>query len=159
MSKPGNLAWSGTLALVLAVMPGGGSAEARLFAQEVAPPASAPPVAFVTAEDLKAKVSAGEPVTIIDVRSSAAQADSAKSIPGAVRIKLRRLSSRLDFAPLKDLPRDREIVTFCACPADESGLRAAQILQQAGFKRVRVLKGGWQAWLAAGGPVAERSRT
>jgi rhodanese-related sulfurtransferase len=155
MSKPRNLAWSATVALALVVTPG----KARLFAQEAAPPASAPPVPFVTAEELKAKVSAGEPVTIIDVRSSTAEANSAKSIPGAFRIKLRRLSSRLDFAPLKDVPHDREIVTFCACPADESGLRAAQILQQAGFKRVRVLKGGWQAWLAAGGPVSERSPT
>jgi rhodanese-related sulfurtransferase len=59
----------------------------------------------------------------------------------------------LKYAPLKDTPKDREIVTYCACPADESSISAAQTLQDAGFTRVRVLQGGWTEWLKVKGPV------
>jgi 3-mercaptopyruvate sulfurtransferase SseA len=52
----------------------------------------------------------------------------------------------------------REIVTYCACPSDEIAVRRAQVFMEAGFKRVRVLKGGWQAWLKAGGPVESKPK-
>ena len=110
-------------------------------------------VATITAEELKAKVVANAPVTIIDVRSAEGFAASSTTIKGAIHFKLRKLKSRVAFAPLKDLPRDREIVTYCACPKDQSSISAAQILQSSGFTRVRVLQGGWHEWLKAGGPV------
>ena len=118
-----------------------------------------PAVQMITAEDLKAKVSGNEPVTIIDVRSSEGYAKSANTVKGAIHFKLRKLKSRLTFSPLKDLSKDREIVTYCACPNDESSIAAAQILQAGGFKRVRVLQGGWQGWLKANGPVEPRAKT
>src|SRR5262249_15731635 len=76
----------------------------------------------------------------------------------AIHMKARRLSYRIGFSPFKELPRDREIVTYCACPNDEIAVRGAQVFQEAGFKRVRVLKGGWQAWLKAGGPVESKPK-
>lgn len=118
-----------------------------------------PVVQTITAEELKAKVTANQPVTIIDVRSSEGYANSNKTVKGALHFKLRKLKSRLAFAPFKDLPKDREIVTYCACPKDESSIAAAQILQSSGFKRVRVLQGGWQEWLKANGPVQPRAKT
>jgi rhodanese-related sulfurtransferase len=78
---------------------------------------------------------------------------------GSIHFKLRKLKARLAFPPLKDIPKDREIVTYCACPNDESSIEAAQILQASGFKRVSVLKGGWQSWLKANGPVEPRTKT
>jgi rhodanese-related sulfurtransferase len=57
------------------------------------------------------------------------------------------------------VPKDREIVTYCACPKDESSISAAQVLQASGFKRVRVLQGGWNEWLRAKGPVEPRVKT
>ena len=119
---------------------------------------TAPPVQTITAAELKAKVVANQPVTIIDVRSSEGYAASTSTIKGALHFKLRKLKSRLFFAPLKDLPRDREIVTYCACPNDQSSIAAAQILQSSGFKRVRVLHGGWHEWLKACGPVEPKPR-
>ena len=113
----------------------------------------------ISAEELKTKVTANHPVTIIDVRSSEAYAASSNTIKGALHFKLRKLKSRIAFAPLKDLPKDREIVTYCACPKDEASISAAQILQASGFKRVRVLQGGWQEWLKANGPVQTRTKT
>lgn len=112
---------------------------------------------FISAEQLKRKVAAGENLTIIDVRNTDSYQNAAR-IKGSLHIKLRRLSYRLSMPPLRDLPRDREIVTFCSCLHDEAGIRAAQIFLEAGFKRVRVLQGGWQQWLRVNGPTELRPR-
>ena len=116
-------------------------------------------VNMITAEELKTKVVNNEQVTVIDVRSSEGFANSTTTLKGSIHFKLRKLKSRLNFAPLKDLPRNREIVTYCACPKDESSIAAAQILQAAGFTRVRVLQGGWHEWLRVNGPVQPRTKS
>jgi rhodanese-related sulfurtransferase len=113
---------------------------------------------LVTAEQLKAKLAKQQPITIIDVRGSDTFNSSNSKIKGAVRVKLRRLRYRLGFPPLKEVPRDREVVTYCACPNDEASILAAQILSSANFKRVSVLKGGWQAWLRAKGPLEVKQK-
>ena len=116
-------------------------------------------VNMITAEELKAKLANNEQVMVIDVRSSEGFASSSTTLKGSIHYKLRRLKSRLNFAPLKDLPRNREIVTYCACPRDQSSITAAQILQAAGFTRVRVLQGGWHEWLRVNGPVQPRAKS
>ncbi len=95
---------------------------------------------------------------MLDVRSTSSYSNSDGKIKGAIHLKLRRLKFRLSFPPLKDLARDSYVVTYCSCPNDEASLRAAQILVDAGFTRVRVLKGGWNEWLKNTGPVEARSR-
>src|SRR5436190_15867377 len=102
--------------------------------------ASAP--SFMSAEQLKAKLARNEPVTVIDVRDTETYLKSNR-IKDSIYVKLRRLAYRVTMPPLKDLPRDRDVVTYCACPHDEAIIRAAQILLDAGFKRVHVLQGGW----------------
>ena len=116
-------------------------------------------VQMISAEELKTKVTANQPVTIIDVRSSEGYAASTTTIKGAIHFKTRKLKYRLSYPPLKDVPKDREIVTYCACPKDQSSIAAAQILQAGGFKRVRVLQGGWNEWLRVNGPVEPRPKT
>lgn len=151
MRTPTKLGPSIGMLVVAAVATGGAPALAQ------APPDPATPtVEFVTAEELKARLARGEPVTIIDVRAGGAYAGDDERIMGAIGVRPRRLRSRLSYAPLKDLPRDREVVTYCACPEDQAAIRAAQVLLKAGFKRARALKGGWEAWVAAGGPVERR---
>ena len=118
-----------------------------------------PAIQMISAEELKTKLTDNQAIMIIDVRSSEGYANSNKTVKGALHFKLRKLKSRLAFAPFKDLSKDREIVTYCACPNDESSIEAAQILQASGFKRVSVLKGGWQSWLKANGPVEPRTKT
>jgi rhodanese-related sulfurtransferase len=112
----------------------------------------------ITAEELKAKLAKNEPVTILDVRSTDSYVSSDNRIKDSIHIKLRRLQSRLSFPPLRAVPRNSEVVTYCACPNDEASIRAAQILMDAGFKHVRVLDGGWQMWLRARGQVAPRPK-
>ena len=120
---------------------------------------NAPNVEMISADELKAKVTNNQPVTIIDVRSSEGYAAATTTVKGAIHFKVRKLKYRLAYPPLKNVPKDQEIVTYCACPKDEASIAAAQILQAAGFKRVKVLQGGWQEWLRANGPVEPRAKT
>lgn len=117
-----------------------------------------PGVEFISATELKDKLARNERIAIIDVRGTSSYVESTDKIRGAIHVKLRRLRSRLQFPPFKDIPRDSEVVTYCACAADEASIRAAQILVEAGFKHVRALKGGWQMWLKIDGPVDQRPR-
>jgi len=117
-----------------------------------------PAIEMITAEELKAKVTSNVPVTIIDVRSSEGFANSNTTVKGSIHFKLRKLKYRLQYPPFKDMPRDREIVTYCACPKDQASIAAAQILQASGFKRVKVLQGGWHEWLKVNGPVEPRAK-
>ena len=113
---------------------------------------------FITADELKAKLANNEPVTVIDVRSTSGLLPNDNKIKGAVYVKLRRLKYRLGFPPLKNVPRNSQVVTYCACPNDESSVKAAQILVDSGFKNVRVLKGGWVVWKKAKGQVEPMAR-
>jgi rhodanese-related sulfurtransferase len=51
---------------------------------------------------------------------------------------------------LAELPRDREIVVYCTCPSEASAARVAKLLINHGFKEVRPLYGGLDAWIEAG---------
>ena len=90
---------------------------------------------------------------VIDVRSGAGHADE-RQIPGALTISLDELRMRAS-----ELPRDRQIVLYCNCPNEASAARAAKELMGLGFTQVRPLRGGLEAWVAAGRethPLAER---
>jgi rhodanese-related sulfurtransferase len=111
------------------------------------------PIEFIAPEELKAKIASNEPVSIVDLRGPSLYARADKTIVGAVHAKVRRVVYRL-----REFPRDREVVTYCACPADEAAIIGARALIANGFKRVRVLKGGWNAWLQAGGQLRPRPK-
>jgi rhodanese-related sulfurtransferase len=148
--------WSACLFVLCLVLAG-----ARAFAtppQPLVNPQTPAQVQFVTAEELKGKLARKEPVTVIDVRSSGDFSESENKIKGSIHVKVRKLKSRLALPPLKNIARDSEVVTYCACPNDEASIRAAQELMDAGFKRVRALKGGWVAWKKTNGQVESRPR-
>ena len=148
--------WAAFICMVLLTCLGmakvGTNHGAALARGELAPQNSSE-AEFITAEELKAKLAKNEPVTIIDVRGSSGLLNSDNKIRGAVYVKLRRLKYRLGFPPLRDVPRNRQVITYCACPNDESSVRAAQVLRESGFRHVRVLKGGWVVWKKANGQV------
>jgi rhodanese-related sulfurtransferase len=92
---------------------------------------------------------AGAEPIIVDVRSPTARALEPRWIPGALHVPLDEIAKHI-----KDLPRDREIVLYCACPSEASAARVARVLMNHGFKKVRPLHGGLDAWRAAGYAVA-----
>jgi len=71
-----------------------------------------------------------------------------RAIPGALAMDVDELDARL-----RELPRDRDIVFYCACPNEASAAQLAKRLIELGYTRVRPLAGGLDAWLAAGHPV------
>jgi rhodanese-related sulfurtransferase len=52
------------------------------------------------------------------------------------------------------LPAGVRPVFYCSCPAEELALEVARRAQRSGRKDVAVLVGGYDAWRAAGGPIA-----
>ena len=151
--------WTTALIFFLAsfVVANAGSGSRAAFGSQ-AVQENSPGTQFITADELKGKLAKNEPVVIIDVRATSGLLDSDNKIKGAIHVKLRRLKSRLSFPPLKDVPRNREVITYCACPNDDSAVRAAQVLLETGFTRVRVLKGGWVIWKKANGQVEPIAR-
>ncbi len=62
----------------------------------------------ITKEEFKRKIEAMEDLTILDVRNTFDYAASDKKIPGAVRIPLKELESRVG-----ELDKAKEVVAYC----------------------------------------------
>jgi len=101
-------------------------------------------------DELYRLMDAGAVPVIVDVRSPTELALQPRRIPGAVHVPLHAIGQHA-----RNLPRDREVVLYCTCPNEVSAAEAAKLLIDAGFKRVRPLYGGLDAWIAAGYTVEE----
>ncbi len=102
-------------------------------------------MARISVADLYALMEAGEQPTVVDVRSQTARTLQPRWIPGAVHVPVDDVGRHI-----ADLPRDREIVVYCTCPSEASAARVAKTLINHGFKEVRPLHGGLDAWIEAG---------
>jgi rhodanese-related sulfurtransferase len=94
---------------------------------------------------LKARMDKGD-VAIIDVR--AVDGYRAGHIPGALQIPLEYIASEIPY-----FPRDKLIVTYCSCPAEETSGHAVLILREGGLTNAAALRGGLEAWEQAGLPT------
>jgi membrane protein DedA with SNARE-associated domain/rhodanese-related sulfurtransferase len=102
----------------------------------------------ISVEDLKRLIDEGYEPLVLDVRSQVSRSIDPDRIPGAGEISLED-----PHANLADLPRDREIITYCSCPSEASAALVARELMNRGFQKVRPLKGGLNAWREAGYPI------
>jgi len=102
-------------------------------------------VARVTVEDLYSMMEAGAEPLIVDVRTHTARRLEPRWIPTAIHAPVESMATTLEA-----LPRDRDIVVYCTCPNEASAALVAKRLMSHGFKRVRPLAGGLDAWIAAG---------
>ncbi len=101
----------------------------------------------LTVAELQALLTAGEPTTVIDVRPKLAQSVTGR-IPGAITVDATNL--RVDLLGVEP---QHEVVVYCACPNEATAVKVAQALVRHGFRRVRPLVGGIDAWIAAGHDV------
>jgi len=62
----------------------------------------------ITVQELKAKMDKGEDIVIIDVRTGREYEESKIKMKGAIRIPIVQLENRIN-----ELPRDKEIITYC----------------------------------------------
>ena len=98
----------------------------------------------ISVDELIAMIEAGNTPVILDVRTEQARQQDG-IIPGALP------AHPNDIHPaLLKLARDVDIVVYCACPNEASAAAAARHLREAGFKRIRPLLGGVEAWQGAG---------
>jgi membrane protein DedA with SNARE-associated domain/rhodanese-related sulfurtransferase len=104
-------------------------------------------MARVGVDELDAMLRRGERPVIVDVRSPASQREG--RIPGAVWIDDRTFEASLRASGLEDSAAD-EVIVYCACPNEASAALVAKRLMRAGFKRVRPLAGGIEAWVERG---------
>jgi membrane protein DedA with SNARE-associated domain/rhodanese-related sulfurtransferase len=102
-------------------------------------------MARISVAGLYELIQAGAAPLIIDVRSVTARELEPRWIPGALHVPLEDVARQL-----QELPRDRDVILYCTCPSEASAARVAKILMNHGFKRVRPLLGGLDAWVAAG---------
>jgi rhodanese-related sulfurtransferase len=101
----------------------------------------------ITVDELRGLIDEGRKILILDVRPKEARTQHG-IIPGAVS------AHPEDIDPVvTSYSRELEIVVYCACPNEASAAVAAKHLKQAGFKKIRPLLGGIDAWLQAGQPV------
>jgi membrane protein DedA with SNARE-associated domain/rhodanese-related sulfurtransferase len=101
----------------------------------------------ITVDELRALIRKGHGPLILDARPKEIR-ERDGIIPGALS------ANPKDIDPLvMTLSRDREMVVYCACPSEASAAIAAKNLKQAGFKTIRPLLGGIDAWVAAGQPL------
>jgi membrane protein DedA with SNARE-associated domain/rhodanese-related sulfurtransferase len=105
----------------------------------------------ISVEELTDLIDRGEAPVILDVRPDLVRYEQG-IIPGAV------FAHPLEAQKtLSEFPKDIEVVVYCSCPNEEAAATAAKHLNAAGFRRIRPLLGGIEAWTKAGRDVATLS--
>jgi membrane protein DedA with SNARE-associated domain/rhodanese-related sulfurtransferase len=106
-------------------------------------------IARITPEELKEKIDAGEDLIILDLRHALDFNAQPETIPGALHMDAAELEEAHEV-----IPRDREIVLFCACPNEVTAARLALLLRSKGITRIRPLAEGYEGWRRRGFPMA-----
>jgi membrane protein DedA with SNARE-associated domain/rhodanese-related sulfurtransferase len=106
---------------------------------------SALDMARISVAELHAQMQNEPRPVVVDVRSATAQDLQLQRIPGALHVPVHDVGRHVG-----SLPRDRDIIFYCTCPNEASAAQAARLLMNHGFRRVRPLHGGLDAWIAAG---------
>jgi hydroxyacylglutathione hydrolase len=106
---------------------------------------TSPAVRDVNLDELRARPS---DAVVVDVREPEEFASG--HVPGAVNLPQADLATSLN-----EVPRDRPV--FVICQGGFRSLRAAQFLSQCGIADVANVKGGTEAWRAAGGELNRES--
>lgn len=105
----------------------------------------------IEVDELAQLLARGERPLIVDVRAPTVQQQSGR-IPGALWIDATAFDESLRARGLQDRIDD-EVIVYCACPNEVSAAAVAKQLMKAGFRRVRPLSGGIEAWQASGQAV------
>jgi uncharacterized membrane protein YdjX (TVP38/TMEM64 family) len=108
------------------------------------------PVPMVSASQLQRRLNDGQDIVVLDVRSTAEYAGELGHIAGSRNISVEDLHHRLE-----ELQRERPIMLVCR--TERRSAKAAELLNQAGFSHVAVLRGGMLQWNSAGLPVGRQS--
>jgi membrane protein DedA with SNARE-associated domain/rhodanese-related sulfurtransferase len=98
----------------------------------------------VSVEELRDLMDKKQVQALVDVRSAITQAATGR-IPGARAIDMQHIAAGFDGVPVEG-----EVIVYCACPNEATAVKVAQKLRKLGYKRIRPLHGGIDAWIDAG---------
>ena len=98
----------------------------------------------VSVDELRELLEKKQVQALVDVRSAITQAATGR-IPGARAIDMQRIAEGFDGVAV-----DGEVIVYCACPNEATAVKVAQQLKKLGYKRIRPLQGGIDAWIEAG---------
>jgi membrane protein DedA with SNARE-associated domain/rhodanese-related sulfurtransferase len=102
-------------------------------------------LARITVDELHQLIEEGAAPVVVDVRSQATRLVDSRIVPGAVLVDMVGIHWQLDRVPI-----DQEVVIYCNCPNEVSAAKVAKGLRMRGYRKVRPLLGGLDAWADAG---------
>lgn len=102
-------------------------------------------MARISVDELHQALQSARAPVVLDVRAAGSRLLDSRVLPGALLLDEGRIDPRVH-----DIPLDRELVVYCNCPNEVSAARVAKVLISQGYRRVRPLLGGLEAWDAAG---------
>ena len=111
-------------------------------------------MARITVDELHRLIAEGQQPLIVDLRTSLVRGQDSRFIPNALVMDFAEVGQCLDR-----VPTDRELIFYCTCPNEAGAARVARKLMDLGYRHVRPLLGGLDAWIAAGYEVENRSVT
>lgn len=106
----------------------------------------------ITVNEVHEMQSAGHSLAILDLRSNAELECDPVLIRGAVHFTIDDIKGRRF-----DIPRDTDVIVYCSCPNEVTSARVALLLRHQGFRRVRPLLGGLDAWRDQKYPLMQRT--
>jgi len=101
----------------------------------------------VSVDELNDLLAGQAPPLVVDVRSLSSQRRG--RIPGAIWIDSHAFDESLRARGLGERIA-QDVIVYCDCPNEASAATVAKKLMRVGFKRVRPLGGGIDAWIAKG---------
>ncbi|MDR4460183.1 MAG: DedA family protein/thiosulfate sulfurtransferase GlpE [Nitrospirales bacterium] len=109
-------------------------------------------MARITVDELKGMMDNGQEVVVLDLRGALDYEADPNTIPGALRMTPGELAQRH-----ADIPRQGDVILFCACPNEATAARMALLLRRNGIRNVRPLAGGIDAWRERNFPLEAHS--
>lgn len=104
-------------------------------------------MARISAQELYEAMASSQPPVVIDIRTALARQHDDRMIPGALASELNDVDKLV--RELK-LPLEQSLVLYCMCPNEVSAVAAARRLHALGYRHIRPLAGGLDAWGDAG---------
>lgn len=111
-------------------------------------------VPFINADEAKAMIDSEAEVLVLDVRTPGEFTGDLGHIQGALNLDSSQLARKLDelgeqLAPYKDH------LIVITCRTHNRSPKAARILYQYGFRKMKILNNGMMGWNRAGYPVTK----
>ncbi len=108
-------------------------------------------MARISPDELKRLMDDGQAVVVVDLRGALDHEADPHTIPGALRMTAEELEHRHH-----EIPRDQDVILFCACPNEVTAARMAMMLRKRGITKVRPLAGGIAEWRTREFPLEAR---